>query len=269
MGDAKRRQMSRKAFLTFPENQLCCYCGGLANEIDHFPPRNFFNKRQAPEGYIYPACSTCNRGKSLDEQALSLLVSMLDWGIDDEDSRFRTHLHEVRNNRPEVIRELTALSSVQSKFHLRQMFGTREAVSNNGMNGWQAAELGPHSTDLLNKMCVWFGQTLYFKHNKEIFRGEVFATHLPWSAIRHEKFQEIISKLSGIPNITHTSHDISAQFFYRYFAVKGGFYAILQFRKPQIFFVICAMTEQYIPSSPEINAGWFRSGLIGPPMMSD
>lgn len=209
MGESRYKQMSRKAFLALPENHRCCYCGGPANEVDHFPPRNFFNKRQAPEGYVYPACSNCNRGKSSDEQALSLLISMLDWNIDGVDSKFREHIREVRNNRPEVINELRALSAVQSKRHLRHTFGDPEAVARNGMNGWQALELGPESTSLLNKMCVWFGQTLYFKHNKEVFRGEIFATRLPWNAIREDKFHDIIARLSGIPHIKHTSHDIS------------------------------------------------------------
>lgn len=44
---------------------------------------------------------------------------------------------------------------------------------------------------------------------------------------------------------------------------------MFQFRRPQIFFVICAMAEQHLPPGLELDAGWFRSGLVGPDQSSD
>ncbi|MFT8464061.1 hypothetical protein [Acetobacter persici] len=265
MGEAKRKQMGKKAFLALPENQRCVYCGSAESlTVDHFPPRDFFLKRQFPEGYMYPACSACNTGKSSDEQALGFLVSMLDWEVDGENSEFRRHLRAARNNHPQLLHELEALSPTRSKRFLRQALGGSDAVWANGMNGWQAVEFGPEAMRLLNKMCVWFGQTLYFKHNHQVFSGEVFANRLPHAAIREEKFHGIISRLSGIPEIKQTGHNISNQFFYRYYAVDGGFYGILQFNKPQIFFVICAMTNEHIPKNLSLDNGWFRSGPVGP-----
>lgn len=213
---------------------------------------------------MYPACDACNAGKSSDEQALSFIVSMMDWGVDDDNSSFQKHLKAVRNNRPEIIAELTALLPTQAKRHVRQIFGNNETAYKFRAKGWGVIKLGPEAKKLLSEMCVYFGQTLFFKHNKSVFRGEVFSARVSCNFVDDPKFNFIISKLNGIPKLVHTSHDISDQFFYRYYATEGGFYAILQFRKPQVFFVICAIDEQYIPHGLIVPEGWYRSGIIGP-----
>ncbi|QHI96128.1 hypothetical protein GT348_07685 [Aristophania vespae] len=264
MGEAKIKQMSKRKFLAKPENKFCVYCGAPATTIDHFPPRNFFYKRQAPEGYTYPSCNFCNSGKSSDEQALSLIVMMSSWEVDKDESRFDKLVRAVQNNRPEIIAEMTPLSNEQSKLHLRQVVGSQDDVLKNKTAGWQIVDYGPEAIRLMNKMCVWFGQTLYFKHNKELFTGEIFVLTLPEYVKCCKKFQELKSEFDGAPNITHTSHDISKQFSYQYFAAKGIFCAILHFEAPQIFFLICALSQQTMNPNINVLDGWYRSGLVGP-----
>jgi hypothetical protein len=68
-GSQRRRQF-------FTEHPRCCFCGGntLATEEDHFPARAHFRQRQWPEGFVFPACSACNRATSRDELLVAFLA---------------------------------------------------------------------------------------------------------------------------------------------------------------------------------------------------
>lgn len=56
MGNKSRRLHQ---FLT--NHPKCCYCGGdtPATTEDHWPPRTVFVGRAWPEGYVFPACASC------------------------------------------------------------------------------------------------------------------------------------------------------------------------------------------------------------------
>jgi hypothetical protein len=72
MGEARRRQWADKDLLIGAPS--CIYCGKAADTVDHCPPRVFFIARAWPQGYVYPACESCNGSFRYDDQALALLV---------------------------------------------------------------------------------------------------------------------------------------------------------------------------------------------------
>ncbi len=57
------------------KNPVCCFCGGEtpAATRDHLPPRGIFTSHIAPEGYVFPACVSCNNGSSNDDSVISLI----------------------------------------------------------------------------------------------------------------------------------------------------------------------------------------------------
>lgn len=70
----KRERLAR--FLI--ENPLCCYCGGNTTSTteDHWPSRSIFDERKWPEGYVFPACNSCNQATASDEALFSLLCRL-------------------------------------------------------------------------------------------------------------------------------------------------------------------------------------------------
>jgi hypothetical protein len=69
--------MSRKRkdafFIAHPN---CIFCGGAekATTIEHCPPRAMFQFRQWPDGFEFPACSSCNHGTADHDLIIALLA---------------------------------------------------------------------------------------------------------------------------------------------------------------------------------------------------
>ncbi|QEO18846.1 hypothetical protein [Acetobacter vaccinii] len=269
MGERKQKQISKKKFLALPENKYCCYCGEVATTVDHFPPRNIFHNRKYPEGYIYPCCFSCNSSKKNDEQSIGFILSLMDWNMEEKEDDFLIRYKAIKNNNPKLLEEFQQLSKIQSKKILRHRLGSQNTVIKLGMLDWTVFTCGPEVTRLLNELCVWFAQTGYFKHNLEIFSGEVISYKIPSEYVNEQNFWNIIEKMVGIPIIVETGHNISNQFFYRYFSTKGGFFSIFQFGAPQYLFLICALSERHTPTYSDLPSGWSRSGPIGPKIRFD
>lgn len=66
----------RQLLLRFlADHPLCCFCAGKENAAtkDHLPPRSVFVEKKCPEGYIFPACASCNQGSSRDDMLVGFL----------------------------------------------------------------------------------------------------------------------------------------------------------------------------------------------------
>jgi hypothetical protein len=71
LGQSKAR---KKSF--FAEHPICCFCGGVhaATTEDHWPPRSIFRDRHWPEGFVFPACTSCNEASRVTEKLIGLLL---------------------------------------------------------------------------------------------------------------------------------------------------------------------------------------------------
>jgi hypothetical protein len=60
----------------FTKHPFCCFCGGTtkAEEKDHVPGRAFFRDRLWPDGFVFPACTKCNRATADDETIAAWLA---------------------------------------------------------------------------------------------------------------------------------------------------------------------------------------------------
>ena len=114
MGRSKKRHA---AFLA--ANPTCCFCGGTqpATTEDHFPPRAMFRDRTWPEGYVFPACESCNGATAKDE----LLVAMLGRVLPDSDEpKHRVQLENlmksVNNNFPGLLESMRMSANEKKKW---------------------------------------------------------------------------------------------------------------------------------------------------------
>lgn len=112
MGIRKRRKEN-----FFSEHTKCCFCGGNtpAFEQDHIPSRAIFEDRQWPEGFAFPACSSCNRLSSRPEVIISFLSRV--HAIDENEKHafdIEKALMAVDDKYPSLVKEMK-LSSRQSR----------------------------------------------------------------------------------------------------------------------------------------------------------
>jgi len=101
------------------DHPLCCFCGGQTQSetIDHFPTRAFFDKRQWPEGYEFPACKKCNditRDAELVITALSRVHEQD--GSTSNNADVRKALKGLNNNRPDIVKEMMPNPIQQAKY---------------------------------------------------------------------------------------------------------------------------------------------------------
>lgn len=85
----------------------CCFCAGeaIADTRDHQPALVFFNKRQHPDEFVFPACRRCNEASRASENFVRILA--VPESIDGEDhSRWLTLLQWTKRNHPTLIDDL-------------------------------------------------------------------------------------------------------------------------------------------------------------------
>lgn len=105
MGQSQKKKLS---LLT--QCPHCIYCGELATEVDHCPPRSFFTKRAWPEGFAFSCCKPCNEVSAPIEQQLALFVRLNEKPNfhDDFQAEYKASWRGLRNNHLPVANELFA-----------------------------------------------------------------------------------------------------------------------------------------------------------------
>lgn len=121
MGSKSQR---RKAFLL--QHPRCCFCGGIApsEEEDHFPSKGLFENKQWPEGFVFPACVSCNRVTRHHEQIVAMLARLYPDPTTDVGRReVHERMRAVAHNFPGLLEDMrpTAEDSVlaQEKYGLK------------------------------------------------------------------------------------------------------------------------------------------------------
>lgn len=232
MGEAKRKQMSKQAFLALPENGRCIYCGKKSETVDHFPPRVFFKDRKWPETYRFPACKACNSGKSQDELALAHMIKEQD--LNSKEDRESKKIREgVRNNRPTIIDEVIQLTGNEAKQGRKDLFSEQFAdkfpEDTHGI-----FRFGEEGQRLLRDFRIWLGQSLYFLHVKDLFLDDIFSTIFKPSDYGSLEFASLLGELNEKPKLFNGKDDLSSQFNYRYRKLGKNFFALIWFGFAQL-----------------------------------
>lgn len=250
-----RAAENKKRFLK--QHPKCCFCGGEreATTTDHIPSRAVFVGRNWPEGYEYPACIECNRDTAQDEQVVALISR---FGLHDprpgEDKELEKLLLGIRNNNPNVLRELQ-LRPIEVKRFLRN----RDMELPQGMTTkeYPAVKLsGPLVTAAIERFARKLFLSLHYKHTNQIVTSSGGIT-IRWlsngtklSPEVEANFIQIIQNMPGSPEIRRSGEDISDQFKYRYAVVDGSFSAyMVWFRNTLAMFGIVKAFDRDFPEA--------------------
>jgi hypothetical protein len=213
-------EYQKKVTAFLASHPFCCFCGGEepATTIDHQPARSLFDQRQWPEGYIFPACHSCNQESRRHEHVLAVLVRI---SVENDNytglrrDELQKYIRAMQNNFPDLLRIMKA--SEKRKFFREQSLKRPYGVSYSDlpMIGVSSVLADAAVTSVLNKLL----KALYYKHTETIFPRDGAITYR-WvtNAYLHTLSEdgEFISSLGGVPTLRRNGKDLSSQFLYRY-----------------------------------------------------
>jgi hypothetical protein len=237
------KQYSRKRFLL--EHPFCTYCGDTATTTDHCPPRCFFERRRWPEAYEFPACASCNEEARLDEQALAVLarIELVDDDKEPGRSEWRELVAGVLRNQPEIMAEWRGATANQRKRYFREAFGPEGDRLR--WAGFGALHLGPLTRSALQRFAVKLGKALYYRHNDQIFEGDIYVQHID-PLVKNkdpEYLRNLLQMAPGLVIPERNTVPLGDQFAYRFNcnAELGVLYAAVEFN-PQLVLLIMAVS---------------------------
>jgi hypothetical protein len=148
LGEARRKLLSNKKFLS--QHSLCCLCGGTvpATTIEHAPPKVFFVNKEVPAAtHRVPACERCNSGSSNRDQVAALFAltqATVHRGI--PDSYMNKLILGVRNNAPSAFAALIGGAStdvplrVAGQIDLYSRVEVDNSIFTDWLNPWAAKQ---------------------------------------------------------------------------------------------------------------------------------
>lgn len=79
---------------------FCAFCGGETGTRDHCPSRVFLDDPLPENLPVVPACGSCNRGFSVDEEYLACLLSCVIAGSAEPDDQPREKTRRILTSKP-------------------------------------------------------------------------------------------------------------------------------------------------------------------------
>ena len=209
MGKESRAKATRKKEFLIA-HPVCCYCAtAKSEEVDHCPPRVFFNGRVAPEGYEFPACHTCNQEVRNVEQVVACFAAMRLHEADDS-QKMRKLLAGATNNMPGLAEEL------------RHTFSSRHLSSalpsSDGLLYLRTGPIVSHCMDIIGHK---ISRALFYKHMGMALRGYVFCRMTP-AVVDREMLEAASSGMLAAGPITRNHVDLRDRFRYDYLATTSN-----------------------------------------------
>ncbi len=261
---AGERRRRREQFFT--DHPSCIFCGGKtpATEEDHIPSRQLFDMRQWPEGFVYPACSRCNRATKDDEQKIALISRMYpDAETAVQRDEIRTIMQRVHQNYPELLREIKPSPRRVREFYAKRgMRKPLDAISSEIPLLWFG---GPVVASAMEQFARKLLLSLHYKETRQIVPrtgGVLWRWYTNVQAIEKELPDEFIRLLGGTRKVQRASRDLREQFDYIFgVADTGGMAAYFaSFRLSFAIVGLIAIDERHLPRQPD-NTNW---GILYP-----
>ena len=110
-----QQKASKQKFLE--EHPTCCFCGRRPSETrDHIPSRDFFIDKTWPEGYEFPACTSCNHNSSTLENVVAFYLNAMNFdGAQYSAIETEKRINALLNNAPDVFPRAIFGSSERKK----------------------------------------------------------------------------------------------------------------------------------------------------------
>jgi hypothetical protein len=233
METRRSRRKAREEF--FALHPHCIFCGGgtSATTWDHVPSRQMFHEKGWPEGYVFPACASCNTATSGDEQVVALMARVYpDGPTPAHEQELNELIEAVRNNRPRVLIEMQP-----SRRQVRQANSAPWASSYRA-DGQPPPVLsfgGPLMRQSLKAFARKLFCALHYKEFGEIIPREGCIAWRWYSNIQglEGKLPDELTVLMQLaPKGTRANRDLSDQFSYAFVKAGdsdlAGYYAIFR-----------------------------------------
>ena len=240
MGEAKRR----KARL-LSQHPVCCFCGGTqaATTVDHVPNRASFPQRAGPEGYEFPACSSCQNIYRKEEHYFALVARLSD--LDDanyDGISNRRLIKGIANNYPELL-PIVRMSPVEKRRIVKSL--GLEKPSNIFSNDIPIAKFPQDADRNIRKIGIKLGLALYYKHKGKIAKPTHYCSSY-WTQISTpeaiESWRAIAAELPGVVWGQRPNMKLGNRFGYAFSSEAKGepdiFLSISQFGKG---LAVCSM----------------------------
>lgn len=224
MGQARIKEASARE-IAFAKTDRCVFCGGLvqATTVDHCPPRAIFSDRKWPEGYVFPACLSCNAGSKTDENWVALLTR-LHPGADDEPASSRAELERLA--RP--LLKPWVLKSMQISANRKRELARRASLTPEPGQAFADLPLVSIPEPAQRAVPVFaekLAKALHFMHSGRIVPAEASMQHRWFTNFNQMEGtipQDIFTVPPGFASLRRTAVDLSDQFNYRYAMAETG-----------------------------------------------
>lgn len=265
----QRRRLAR--FLT--EHPNCCYCGGTtpATTQDHFPPRAVFVGRQWPEGYVYPACNSCNGDAAEDEAIITLLSRLYPSAETEAGQREVTNLMKATAERfPDLYRSL-----MPSANSVRRWLRKSSMKLEPGMTTRDVPILSlehPRIAEAVDRFATKLFCSLYYQHLNRVLGptgGAVFRWFTNAQDMDKLLPQDVLGPLlSNFPTLTRQNTSLHEQFFYKYGIASdihaGAFLVFFNKSLAMLGFVFPDIDTVAVPPKAKVLRPFLESKGPGP-----
>lgn len=208
------------------DNPTCIFCGGTspATTQDHVPARSLFIDRKWPEGYVFPACLSCNNSTS-DAECLASLLIAIGWEFleGDEDIK-KQSLQKVREftvRKPELSRQIVPASTNQKRAFAKEIeYSLPQGATHSQI---PLARIPEAFNSALNTLGTKLAKALHYLHSGKTFIVPADAeitvyqeTNADWMRKGSTHDYELFRTLFPVQNLIREKVDLTAQFSYAY-----------------------------------------------------
>lgn len=238
MAGARKRR--KQEFLK--QHPKCCFCGGEvdATEWDHIPARHLFTDRSWPEGYVFPACASCNDASAGDELVMGFIVRIQISDLSDAENReFEASVDKMHDRYPEIINGFREMSRCETRKSLRESGLPLESLP----KPLYIAEMPNVILDIAGRYGEKLGKALYYMHTGTIFpaTGRVFCEVMPNIRFMSKTFPlDAFEMLTTKPAISRSGKSLADRFAYRWGMTpeKDAAAFLIQFGESTVMLVI-------------------------------
>lgn len=164
------RKVRKEAFLK--AHPYCIFCGGTVptETIEHCPPRAMFQDRAWPEGFEFPACSSCNHGSADDDLLISFLARTDPFSdVGDGDRRMTEIIRSVNQQFPDLAKKM-----MPSALKARAMNRRLGIIPERGVTNQEAGPV--RVTDEMHRAVHVFAakltKAIYYLHTGRVFPAD-------------------------------------------------------------------------------------------------
>ena len=84
--------------------RICCYCGNLADTVDHVPSKVFLDKPYPENLPVVPCCKRCNEEFAFDEEYVAVLLECLRWQTFNPEEFKREKVRKIVEHNPAILK---------------------------------------------------------------------------------------------------------------------------------------------------------------------